>query len=129
MTNHGWGDPNMIPMGVEDQAGFVQTVTPISICHIENCSNIFPPFLLTTGVIQRTIIDIEGDGTGGNMDERLSMEREIIFAAIESAANELADIMRQLEQLHALQQRARHLEDFIGSGKVLLGEGRNEKPP
>jgi len=52
------------------------------------------------------------------------MERGTIVAAMDSATMALAEVMRQLEQLHGLQHRASQLEAFLASARVLL-----EQPP
>jgi hypothetical protein len=113
----------------EEQAAFPQTVTPLPINYIEEFAFTCPPFILTMASMQCTLNNIDVDGKGGCMENQFDGERNKYFEAIEAATNELVAINRRLEELHVLQQRARQLEDFIGRGKVLLGQAHDEKPP
>ena len=118
----------MIVTAVEQEQAFPRTVTPMPINYIEQFVALHPPFVLTVPSIQCTINDIVIDGRGGGMENNFDGDRDKIFEAIETATHQLAQVNKQLEQLHILQQRARHLEEFIALGKILAGQATGEEP-
>jgi len=128
MANHGQKDFSIITTADKDLGAFPQTVTPIPINYIEELAATYPPFVLTEASMQCTINHIAMDGGGGGMNNNFDGDRDKIFEAIETATHQLAQVNKQLEQLHILQQRARHLEEFIALGKILAGQAPGEEP-
>jgi lambda repressor-like predicted transcriptional regulator len=136
MANHGNEDHNPTSAAIEEDTNEIADVksqseqsrpaTPFSVNVPEKYSVTYPPFSLTMTPCQYTIQDIVTGGNGEEMANSIDWDDATIVAAIETAESALAAVERQLAQLHALQQRARNLQDFIALGRALLGEGSAE---